>query len=204
MYARLCAEDLLTYSQCANSVIIKKGLIAQGYKPYDTHTAVSKAVRRYATAVKNDIITLLETKIKNGERFSVTLDEFTARNNCRFTDFNVHFPWLEPKCIGMKRIHGSLDSEAAAEAVEEQLCQYGLDINVHVVANTTDGCSMMVSMGKMLPTIHQLCMAHAIHLSVVAVVYKVIQRFNYIVDRAHIRVWTLPTHKCMIRYRKRV
>ena len=172
--ARLAAEDLLTFSQIANSKIIKNGLIAQGYKkPYDSDTAVSKAVKRYALKVKKDIIQILERKLKKGERFSITLDEYTAKNNRRFMDFNVHFAWEDPKCIGMKRVHGSLNAEAAAQMVEEKLKEYGLNIQTDVICNTTDAASLMTAMGDLLPTIQQLCYAHGLHLAVVDVLYKV-------------------------------
>ena len=173
MYARLAAEDLLTFAQIAHSVIIKNGLKAQGYEPYDSDTAVSKAVRRYAKGVKEDIMKYLHDKLRKGDRFSVTLDEFTAKNIRRFADFNIHFPREDPKCIGMMRITGSFTAEAAQEKLEDKLRDYGLNINTDIVANTNDGASVMVAMGDLLPTISQLCHAHGIHLAVVAVVYKV-------------------------------
>ena len=111
--------------------------------------------------------------MKKGERFSVTLDEYTAKNIHRFTDLNVHFPREVPRCIGIIRIHGSLNADAAAEQMKQKLTEFGLDINQHIVANTTDAASVMVAMGDLLPTIHQLCMAHGIHLAVVSVLYKV-------------------------------
>ena len=145
--ARLAAEDLLTYSQIANSKIIKKGMIAQGYKhPYDSYTTVSKAVKRYAKKIKTEIRAQLSEKLKKGERFSVTLDEFTAKNIHRYADFNIHFPREEPKCIGMMRIYGSLNAELAAEKVEQKLKDFGLDIKHDVIANTTDAASIMVAM----------------------------------------------------------
>ena len=173
VYARLTAEDLLTYSQCANSKIIKRGLIAQGYKPFDSVSAISKAVKRYALRVKKDIIKDLEEKLQRGERFSVTLDEFTAKNIRRFTNFNIHFARECPKCIGMARVFGSLDNEAAAKLFEKKLEEFGIDIESDVVANTTDAASVMVAMGERLTTIHQLCYAHALHLAVVDVLYRV-------------------------------
>ena len=182
MYARLAAEDLLTFNQIANSTIIKKGLIAMGYKPFDSHTAVSKAVSRYAQRIKHDIMKLLKELLAKEERFSITLDEWTGKSNRRFSDFNVHFPRMEPKCIGMKRIHGSLDAVAAAEMTKQKLMEYGLNIETDIVANTTDGASVMVSMGEKLPTLHVLCMSHGIHLAVVAVLYTVSELLY--IDRA--------------------
>ena len=179
--ARLAAEDLFSYSQIAHSAILKKGLRAQGYKPFDTHISVSRAVKRFALKVKAEIIATLKEKVEKGQRFSVTLDEFTAKNIHRYTDFNIHFPREEPRCIGMMRIHGSFDAETAAEKVQEKLAEFGLDIKCHVIANTTDGAAVMVSMGEMLPTLHQICHAHGLHLAVVAVLYKVrIDRAKYI------------------------
>ena len=171
--ARLAAEDMFTFSQIANSKILKKGLELQGFEPHNTHTAVSNAVKRYATAVKKDIIRSLEEKLQNGERFSVTLDEATTKNIRRFANFNIHFAHEPPKCIGMVRVFGSLDNELAARMVTVKLSECGLSMKRHVVACTTDAASVMVAMGEKLPTLHQLCYAHGIHLAVVAVLYQV-------------------------------
>ena len=171
--ARLAAEDLFTYRQIAQSVILKKGLRKLDYTPFDSHTAVSMAVRRYAHGVKTDIISYLKEKLQLGERFSITTDECTAKNLHRFADVNIHFPREEPRCIGMIRIRGSFTAEAAVESLEQKLRDFSLDINTDIVGTTTDGASVMVAMGPKLPTIHQLCHAHGIHLAVVAVVYQV-------------------------------
>ena len=73
----------------------------------------------------------------------------------------------------MVRVHGSLDAEAAAELCRRKLMEYSLSAGRHIVADTTDGASVMTKMNESLPMIHQICLAHGIHLAVVDVVYKV-------------------------------
>lgn len=41
-----------------------------------------------------------------------------------------------------------------------------------IVSITTDGAKVMVKMGRQLPIIHQLCMAHGLHLAVMDVLYS--------------------------------
>ena len=41
-----------------------------------------------------------------------------------------------------------------------------------VVAITTDGASIMIRLGKDIEPLHQVCIAHAIHLEVCDVIYK--------------------------------
>ena len=169
----MASRDLLTFYQIAYSEDIKRGLKAQNYTPVNSHTAVSKAVSKYALEVKNDIRATLKERISQGLRFSISLDEFTAKNHKRYSEFNVHFPEEKPKSIGMVRVHGSLDAEAAADLCEEKLREFGLSTKRHIVAGATDGASVMVKMGESLPIIHQICLTHGIHLAVVDVIYKV-------------------------------
>ena len=169
----MASDALLTFSQMAYSKDIKRGLKAQGYEPLESHTAISKAVSRYASNVKKEIIELLKEMVDKDVRFSITTDEFTAKNHKRYSDFFVHIPGLNPKSIGMERIHGSLDAEAAGEMCRNKLAQFGLSVDRDITGGTTDGASVMVKMGEGLPIIHQLCLTHGIHLAVVDVIYKV-------------------------------
>ena len=170
----MASVHLLTYSQMAYSEDIKSGLRAQGYDPLESHTGISKAISRYGSKVKNEIKELLKEMMNKDVRFSITTDEFTAKNHKRYADFFVHIPGLKPKSIGMERIHGSLDAEAAGEMCKNKLSQFGVSLDRHICGGTTDGASVMVKMGESLPIVHQICLTHGIHLAVVDVIYKVV------------------------------
>ena len=163
----------MTYRTMAESYDFKMGLFARGYTPLTSHKQISKEVQEYAAQVKGDNIKFLESKIKSGARVSVSTDEYTAKNHKRYSAINVHNPdWL-PIGIGMVRIVGSLDAELAEEKLRLKLSEFKISIDQHVVGTSTDGASVMVAMGDLLETLHQICFAHAIHLAVVDVIYKV-------------------------------
>ena len=122
-------------------------------------------MRRYAKKVKSDNKAKIMSKIVAGERYSVTTDEYTSTQNKRFSCVSLHPPSGRPIKIGMMRIHGSLPAEKAASDLKEKLNEYGLEEDHHIVANTTDGASLMTAMGKKFRAIHQLCHAHGIHLA---------------------------------------
>ena len=108
--------------------------------------------------------TILE-RIKKGERFSVTTDEYTSVQNRRFSVVNVHPPTGKPIKLGMVRIHGSLPGMKAASDLKKKLNEYGLKEDHHIVANTTDGASVMKTMGRQFLAVHQICHSHGIHLA---------------------------------------
>ena len=110
-----------------------------------------------------------KAKIKDmlaaGERFSVTTDEYTSKQNKRFSAVSLHSRQGRPMKIGMIRIRGSLPAKKAASELKQKLNEYDIREDNHIVANTTDGCSMMKKMGKEFQAFHQLCHSHGIHLA---------------------------------------
>ncbi|GBP73419.1 hypothetical protein EVAR_21375_1 [Eumeta japonica] len=78
-------------------------------------------------------------------------------------------------CDGEKRlirIHGSCAAEHCIELVSERLNIFGLVMETDTIGITTDGASVIVKVGKLLPCYQQLCNAHGIQLAVVDVLYK--------------------------------
>ena len=74
--------------------------------------------------------------------------------------------------MGVIRAKGSMPSEKCIELINEHLNKYGLLMEKHVVAITTDGAKVMIKMGKLIQIEHQLCFSHGIHLAVTNVLYK--------------------------------
>jgi len=58
------------------------------------------------------------------------------------------------------------------ELLEKKLQSFGLNFSEDIVAIVTDGASVMVKVGTLISTEHQLCYAHGIQLAVVDVLYK--------------------------------
>ena len=72
--------------------------------------------------------------------------------------------------LGLIAFDGNATAENCLELVKSKLKQFDLDFNIICV--TTDGCSVMKSIGdKIKPTGQQLCFAHAIQLAILDVLY---------------------------------
>ena len=173
VYARMAAKHGISFHVLAHREDIKRGLEAQGYKPYNSRTSVSNAIKRYAKEVKCDIKELLKKRKTEDIRFSITTDEWTNNQNAGFGNFNVHMPDRDWVCIGTARIVGSFDAKGAEKKLREKCEDFGLALETDVVGTVTDGVSLMKAMGKNLPTLHVICMAHGLHLAVTDVLYKV-------------------------------
>ena len=124
-----------------------------------------RAVRRYAKIVKMKNKRMIAEKIRSGERFSVTTDEYTSLQVKRFSAVSLHPPSGRPIKLGMVRIYGSLPGIKAASELKKKLNEYGVKEDHHTVANTTDGASVMKTMGRQFTAAHQICHSHGIHLA---------------------------------------
>ena len=112
-----------------------------------------------------------------GERFSITLDEYRSLKNRRFLNINIHQKnkhWN----LGLTRVSGSFPAEKAAEIVSERVEEFGLNLADWIVCSVTDGASMMVKFGKIVPTEHQTCYTHGVHPAVQEVLYEKNQSNN--------------------------
>ena len=122
-------------------------------------------MRRYANIVRSKNKAKIAEKIRNGERFSVTTDEYTSTQNKRYSAVSLHPSRGRPIKIGMMRIYGSLPGEKAASELKRKLNENEVNEDDHVVANTTDAASVMKKMGRKFRAMHQLCFSHGIHLA---------------------------------------
>ena len=74
--------------------------------------------------------------------------------------------------LGVARCHGSMPAEKCLDLLQSKLADFGLELSKHVTCVTTDGTSVMVKFGKLLPCEHHLCLAHAVHLAVMDALYS--------------------------------
>ena len=74
--------------------------------------------------------------------------------------------------MGLVRIQGSFSAEKCIETISSKLKQFELHLQYDIIAITTDGCSMMRKVGRLLPTLHQLCYAHCLQLVIHDIFYQ--------------------------------
>lgn len=169
--ARMTALDGLPFSIFVTSKDLRSLLIAKGYKDLpSSHVTIRNKVVRFSKVIKNEVTTLMNECKMSGERFSLSFDEWTSTSNKRYMNINVHAS-KQSWCLGMLKIKGSLTAKACVEHVKVFLERYNLSLEKDIVAIVTDGPSVMVKVGKLLNTEHQLCFAHGIHLAVCDVLY---------------------------------
>ena len=75
-------------------------------------------------------------------------------------------------CPIMIRVYGSLPAKKCIELLDQNLPEYGLQLNTDIVCICTDGASVMTNVGRLIATDQQLCFAQGIQLAVLAVLYK--------------------------------
>ena len=169
----MVALHRISFKTLAECEDFKLGLTSLGYKPLHSHTAIVKLVKEYAETVKEEIRKEIQDELDKGHRISLTTDEWTSVRNRRYCVVNVHLKGGRHFGIGMMRGRGKLDAPTIARLLRAKLVQFGITPDIHVVATTTDGATVMEAFGRqMAPIEHQLCYAHAIHLSVNDTVYE--------------------------------
>ena len=97
-----------------------------------------RLVRENANTVREKICHILKERIENGERFSLTTDEYTKMVK-KYANLNIHVPGGETFAIGMIRVRGSLPAERAKDILCEKLHKFGISEDEHLVATTKDG-----------------------------------------------------------------
>ena len=92
----------------------------------------------YADTVRDGIRTLLKERIKSGDRFSLTTDEYTKMVK-KFANLNIHLPGGDTVAIGMIRVRGTLPAERAKDMLCNKLHEFCISEDEHLVATTKDG-----------------------------------------------------------------
>ena len=171
--AELACVDGFSFKSIANSKFIQKSF--QKFK-YDkkiptSDFGVKSCMMRYFEMKKKELASYFQCEVAKGERFSVTLDEYTSKQNRRYSNVNIHSKdsfWN----LGLIRIVGKFDSFTAIKTVSDRLAMFNLNMERDIVACTTDGASVMLKFGQNIAPFHQQCMAHGINLSICDALYK--------------------------------
>ena len=114
------------------------------------------------TEIKNDI----SSRLEKGQRFSLSVDEWTSNANRKYMAIEMHTSDNVRINLGMRRVDKELPATKAADMIVKVLAEYGLDIKRHIVCFISDGASVMKATGRILDIYHQVCIDHGIHLAV--------------------------------------
>lgn len=138
---------------------------------------IKKIVVEKSTQLKGDLKKELEKLKAQGQKFSVSLDEWTSARNRRYMNINVHCSNFQDKGfrnLGLARITGRGTAVRCANILKAKLASYDLSLKEDIACVVTDGASVMCAMGRQVPSssYHQLCFAHGIQCAVLDVIYK--------------------------------
>lgn len=168
----MVALDGLTFRVFERSEELRESLQARGFKIPKTAKSYKQMVIKYSKDVRRKQKTEIQELTSNGERFCVTFDEWTSLRNRRYLNVTLHGKGSKIWNLGLVRIRRSATSERLLSLVEKRLMRFNLNMESHIVCIMTDGCATMTKIGKLCPTLQQLCYAHGIQLAVIDVLYK--------------------------------
>ena len=170
--ARLLAVDLLPMYKLEKSKDIQNGWAAQGLKIPTTRKAMKKMFLSFTDKIKTNFKQELAARIRNKNRFSISLDEWTSIKNQRYMGLNLYLNDGTLQSLGMVRIKGPMIPECCLDLIKKRLEDFGLTLQEHIVGMVTDGASVMIKTGRLSNIIHQICHSHGLNLAVCDVLYK--------------------------------
>lgn len=165
--ARLVAVDGIPMSVLASSFDLKK-LFSNAYS---SANSIKASVDTVAGFVRRQIVDELDVLKRNGERFSITLDEWTSIGSRRYLNINIHGKDTVFN-TGLVRIRGLCTSDICLQMIESHLKKFNISVTRDILAFVTDGASVMVKLSQNSGCLHQMCIAHAIHLCVMETFYS--------------------------------
>lgn len=109
--ARMASLDGISFNLFCTSEDIRKGLIARGFKNIPTSpNTIRKYVLSYAEKIRKATTTQFDKLKSEGNKFSVTSDEWTSLRNRRYINVNIHSD-KETWNLGLGRGFGKLNAE---------------------------------------------------------------------------------------------
>ena len=131
------------------------GLKARGLNVPESANGIKNTVFKYADTIREEVKTEIANKIRDGKRFSLSLDEYTSIKNQRYVCMNLH-DGSTTTSLGMVRVKGSLPAEKAVELIIARAEEFGLNLKRHIVGIITDGAAMMKKIARLLEIEQQL------------------------------------------------
>lgn len=164
--AGLAALDGIPIASISKSKFIRESIAQRGFRLPTSKSAIMKLIHDYYSEIKDRTKKEIRQRIfEQRELPSLTTDEWTSFANKRYLNVNVHFSDGSCFNLGLCRIHGSFPAEKIVKAIERRTKEFDIDSSA-IAGVTSDGASVMVKFGRLVPYFHQLCYNHALHLAV--------------------------------------
>lgn len=145
---RMVAKDGFPFSKFITSIDLRELFESEGHKLPSSASTIQTMVMAYGASIRKKTIGELETLKKLQKRFTLTFDEWTSLRNRRYLNLNLHLftggaATANIWNLGLVRIEGRFPAEACVTALEKKLQDFKIDLNLDVIAATTDGAAVM-------------------------------------------------------------
>ncbi len=169
---KLIAIDGLSINVVVKSETIRAGLSSLGYKLPNSGNTVRKILLTKSVTIKGKIIEEIKKFLNENKRFSITIDEYTAVNNQKYLNINLHINSDKIWTLGLICIVEKAGATKIKNLVVSKLAEYGLDIEKDIIACVSDGASAMVKAVALMKIEHHLCYSHTLQLAINNSIYK--------------------------------
>lgn len=169
LLSKCAAKDGMSLRMITKSDAIREFIQKRGFVMPKSQTTVKNLIISFYEIKKQELFDKISALKKCGERFSITVDEWSDININRYINVTLHNKVAYR--LGLVKINGSCDAFTTEELVKQKLIEFGLDLK-YIIASTHDGAAVMQKYGRIIPVESQLCHNHGIHLAVTDVLYK--------------------------------
>ena len=118
--AKLVAVDGISVNAVTKSEFIRESFSDKGFSLPKSPTSVMNMIYKQYEIVTTNIKNEIKALLKDGEKFSVSLDEYSSLRNRRYLNINIHTAGKHWN-LGMITIVGRMTAERIVEAVELKL-----------------------------------------------------------------------------------
>jgi len=167
----LATKDGFSIRGITRSNFIRQAISDKGFKLPKSENGIMTLIHAEYEKKKILYVKYFDEAKKKGEKFSITLDEWTSSRQRRYMNINVHDQTRNVFNLGLVRIVGSSNAEKVLLHVTDHLKAFHLSFENDIVATTNDGASVLVKYGRECPAELQLCLNHGIHLAVCETFY---------------------------------
>lgn len=169
---RCLAEDGMSANSFRKSKVIIDYFMKRGFTMPASNSTIWTHVQKFYELKKAEVIADLKKNKEANGRFSIVVDEWTDVSYLKY--INVAVRWYDSKTssfhvcnLGVEELKTRGTAENIRLSINDKLNEFGLNLNNDIVGSTHDGAAVMKKYGDDILAESQLCINHAIHLSVV-------------------------------------
>lgn len=169
--AKLACDDGLSINQIKKSKFIKKSFNLIGFRLPDSGNTIMRMIYTYGDEIKSYYIDRINHFLKIGNKISISIDDWSSLKTRKYMNIHLYSNDFNLS-LGLIRLLEHNPSFKYVDILKTKLLEYNIKICEDVISLTSDGCSTMLALGKLISPIHVVCMSHGIHLAVTKTFYR--------------------------------